>query len=92
LGDETAADASFKQHSGLNDSLHFYLGRSQLQLRVGQAAKAEHDVRAAIDLDKNSAWAWFLLGQALELKNKPAEAFRPTKKPANWALRAVTAK
>lgn len=87
LGDETAADASFKQaQAGLNGSSNFYLARSQLQLRVGQAAKAEHDARAAIDLDKNSAWAWFLLGQALEAQNKPAEAFPAYQKASELGL------
>ncbi|MBI1881313.1 MAG: tetratricopeptide repeat protein [Chloroflexi bacterium] len=75
LGEDTSAAASFEQaQTSINDPLSFSLARSQLQLRLGQFSKAEHDARTALELDENSARAWFLLGQALEFQNKLAEA------------------
>jgi tetratricopeptide (TPR) repeat protein len=75
LGEDTAAADSFDQAQvGLNSPFYFYLARSQLQLRVGQFSKAEHDARTALELDEKSAGAWFLLGQALESQNKLPEA------------------
>ena len=75
LGEDAAAAASFDQaQTNLNNSFNFYLARSQLQLRLGQFAKAEHDARTVLELDAKSARAWFLLGQALEFQNKPVEA------------------
>jgi len=88
LGQEDAAAASFEQtQASLNDPLTFYLARSQLQLRIGQAAKAEADARHATQLDETSANAWFLLGQALEFQNKPAEAILAYQKASEQGLK-----
>lgn len=85
LGEDAAA--TFDQaRARLNDSLDFYLTRSQLQLRVGQLAKAEADARAALELDQNSAKTWFLLGQTLEAQGKLAEAVPAYQKASELAM------
>lgn len=85
LGEDAAA--TFDQaRAGLNDSVDFYLSRSQLQLRVGQLAKAEADARAALELDQNSAKTWFLLGQTLEAQDKLAEAVPAYQKASELAM------
>lgn len=87
LGQDAAAAASFDQaRAGINNPFNFYLARSQLQLRVEQFAKAERDARAALELDKNSARAWFLLAQALEAQNNLAEAVPAYQKASDLAL------
>jgi tetratricopeptide (TPR) repeat protein len=88
LGQETAAASSFEQtRARLDDPLGFYLARSQLHLRIGQAAKAEADARSATQLDETSANGWFLLGQALELQNKLAEAIPAYQKASELGLK-----
>lgn len=85
LGEDAAA--TFDQARALlNDSLDFYLIRSQLQLRVGQPVKAEADARAALELDPNSAKTWFLLGQTLEAQDKLAEAVAAYQKASELAV------
>jgi tetratricopeptide (TPR) repeat protein len=85
LGQDAAATFD-RARARLNALLDFYLARSQLQLRVGQSAKAEADARAALELDQNSAKAWFLLGQALEAQNKLAEAVAAYQKASELAV------
>jgi tetratricopeptide (TPR) repeat protein len=85
LGKDAAA--TFDQaRARLNDPLDFYLTRSQLQLRVGQLAKAEADARAALELDQNSAKTWFLLGQTLEAQDKLAEAVPAYQRASELAM------
>ncbi|MBE7551749.1 MAG: tetratricopeptide repeat protein [Anaerolineales bacterium] len=85
LGEDAAA-AFDQARALLNDSLDFYLTRSQLQLRVGQPVKAEADARAALELDQNSAKTWFLLGQTLEAQDKLAEAVPAYQKASELAV------
>lgn len=85
LGEDAAV--TFDQARALlNDSLDFYLTRSQLQLRVDQPVKAEADARAALELDQNSAKTWFLLGQTLEAQDKLAEAVPAYQKASELAV------
>jgi tetratricopeptide (TPR) repeat protein len=87
LGEQTAATQSFEQaQAGLNNRFDFYMARSQLELRVGQAAKAKVNARAALELDPNSGAAWLLLGQALELQDKRFEAIPAYEKASQLAL------
>jgi tetratricopeptide (TPR) repeat protein len=86
LGNEAAARQSFDQaQASLNDPLHFYLARSQLELRVGRLAEADGDARAALELDQNSSAAWLLLGQALEAQQKRDEALSAYQKASDLA-------
>ncbi len=86
LSNGAAARQSFDQaQAHLNDSLHFYLLRSQLKLRIGRMAEAERDVRLAVELDQNSASAWLLLGQALEAQQKITEAIPAYQKASELA-------
>jgi len=87
LDEETAAAWSFDQaRTGLKNPFNFYLARSQLDLRVGQPAKAEDNARAALELDENSSRAWLLLGQALEIQDKRFEAISAYEKAGELAL------
>jgi tetratricopeptide (TPR) repeat protein len=87
LGEQTAAAQSFEQaQAGLNNRFDFYMARSQLELRVGQATKAEANARAALELEPNSGAAWLLLGQALELQDKRFEAIPAYEKASQLAL------
>jgi len=87
LGEEAAAAQSFDQaRTGLKNPFDFYLARSQLDLRVGQPAKAEANARAALELDENSSRAWLLLGQALEFQDKSLEAVPAYEKAGELAL------
>ena len=87
LGEDSAAATNFDQaRVGLNSPFNFYLTRSQLQLRVGQFSKAEHDARTALGLDEKSASAWFLLGQTLEAQNKLPEAASAYQKASEFGL------
>jgi tetratricopeptide (TPR) repeat protein len=86
LGDEAIARQSFNQaQTKLNDPLHFYLMRSQLNLRIGRAIEAEGDAQAAIGLDQSSAAAWLLLGQALEIQQKIDDAILAYQKASELA-------
>jgi tetratricopeptide (TPR) repeat protein len=86
LGDEAPAKQSFNQaQTKLNDPLHFYLMRSQLNLRIGRAIEAEGDAQAAIGLDQSSAAAWLLLGQALEIQQKIDDAILAYQKASELA-------
>jgi tetratricopeptide (TPR) repeat protein len=77
LGDEAGAAQSFERtQAGLADPQYFYFSRCQLYLRLNQPEKAEADAQAAINIDKNSAEAWLLLGQALETQSKTVKAMQ----------------
>ncbi len=75
LGQQAAAAQTLAAaESAFNDPLTYYLFRSQVRLRLNQLEKAELDARTALELDENSAGAWLLLAQALELQGRLAEA------------------
>ena len=75
MGQKTEATESFaRAEKVIQDPLSYHLGRSQLELRLNQPEKAESDVRTALEIDGNSPTAWLILGQALELQEKTAEA------------------
>lgn len=87
LGQEAEASRSFAEAQRiLGDPLNFYLSRSQLELGLNQLAKAETDARTALELDENSAKAWLLLGQALELQDKRFAAMTAYEKAGDLAL------
>jgi tetratricopeptide (TPR) repeat protein len=75
MGQKTEATESFaRAEKVIQDPLSYHLSRSQLELRLNQPEKAESDVRTALEIDGNSPTAWLILGQALELQEKTAEA------------------
>ncbi len=75
LAEEEAAERAFAQSQQyVEEPLQFYLARSQLSLRLGQAEQAEADARAAIELQENEARAWLLLGRALQDQDKGFDA------------------
>jgi tetratricopeptide (TPR) repeat protein len=75
MGQKIEATESFaRAERVIQDPLSYHLGRSQLELRLNQPEKAESDVRTALEIDGNSPTAWLILGQALELQEKTAEA------------------
>lgn len=75
LGQEDAAAQTLAAaERTFGDPLIYYMFRSQLRLRLNQPDKAEQDARTALELDENSAGAWLLLAQALELQNRLGEA------------------
>jgi tetratricopeptide (TPR) repeat protein len=87
LGEEAQAKQSFAQaQANLQAPIDFYLGRSQLELRLNQPAKAEDDARASLKLDEKSAQAWLLLAQSLELQEKRFEAVLAYEKAGDLAL------
>ena len=67
-------------------SLDFYLARSQLQLRLGQAVLAEQDARRVLEEDENVSRAWLFLGQSLQFQGRNIEAVPILEKAGNVAL------
>lgn len=87
LGEESRAAQSFDQaQASLADPLNFYFGRGQLRLRLNQVKKAEADARSAVAIDENSAAAWLLLGQTLEVQDKTSEAVPAYEKASQLAF------
>jgi Tfp pilus assembly protein PilF len=77
LGEEEKAEQSFVQtQENLDNSINFYLVRSQLYLRLNQPEQAERDVQTVLELDENVAKAWLFLGQAFEVQGKRVEAMQ----------------
>lgn len=87
LEDEAEAEQSFdRAQAGLADPQRFYFSRGQLYLRFNQPDKTEADAQAALNIDKNSAEAWLLLGQALETQSKTVEALQAYQSASDLGL------
>ena len=75
LGQTDQANQTFDEaQARLDDSIEFYIARSQLYLRLNQPEQAEIDARAAMELDESMARAWLLLGQSLQLQGREFDA------------------
>ncbi|MFN8456699.1 MAG: tetratricopeptide repeat protein [Anaerolineae bacterium] len=86
LGDSAGAEQSFRAaQEDMARPLDFYLNRSRLYVRANRLAQAEADARTALELEQNSAGAWLLLGQALEIQGKRAEAIAAYQQAADLA-------
>ncbi|RMF02620.1 MAG: hypothetical protein D6768_07825 [Chloroflexi bacterium] len=75
LGQNDIAGELFAQARAASENEEFYrLGRAQVYLRTGQAAKVEAEARAALEANPQSARAALMLGQSLEVQGLRQEA------------------
>ena len=87
LGREAEAAATFAQvEAAFGDPVGYLLSRAQLRLRVNQPELAEQDVRAALEIEPELPGAWLILGQTLELQDRPFEAFQAYQRAGDLAL------
>ena len=76
-GDLARAEADFSRAIELQrDYFHPYLGRGKVRLRQGDARGAARDLLMATRLDRSSAAAWSLLGQAFACRRSFHSALR----------------
>lgn len=87
LGQKEQAAQSFEQAQKiLNNPREFFLARGQIYVRLNQAQAVEQDARSALALDDKFARSWLMLGQALEMEGKIAEALDAYDTASNLAL------
>lgn len=88
LGQEGEAAQTFQaaQANLADDPTAFYLGRSQLYLRVGEIEKAKADVEQALAIDEESALGWLMLGQVFESQNERLESMSAYERASELAL------
>lgn len=86
LGDVAAASESYARAEAGLGPVMFYVTRTQLWLRLGDAEAAEEDIRAALALDETVPVSWLLLGQALEAQGRTFEAIPAYEQAGQLAL------
>lgn len=87
LGQKAEAAATFSQaEAAFSDPVSYLLSRAQLRLRVNQPELAEQDVNAALEIEPELPGAWLIMGQTLELQDRPFEAAQAYQRAGDLAL------
>ena len=87
MGHPDEAERSFSRaQAALDDPLYFYLARGQVELRLTEPQNTEADARAALALNENSARAWLLLGNSLEMQDEKMQALLAYEQAGNLAM------